>query len=50
MAHASPEELKWVIGEINAKKVVPVHTEDSEGFKAFSKNVENAKVGSVLKV
>ena len=24
--HASPEELKWVVNEINAKKVIPIHT------------------------
>ena len=50
MAHAWPEELKQEIGEINAKKVVPVHTEDAEGFGRFSKNVEAIKQNSVLKI
>ena len=32
-----------MVKEIDAKRVFPVHTQDPEGFKKFSKNVEIAE-------
>ena len=48
--HASPEELAWVIEEINAKKLIPVHTEDSRGFKKFTKKITPAAPGEKINV
>ena len=50
MAHAWPEELKQEIGEINAKKVVPVHTEAQEKFKEMGGKVVMVEVGKEVKV
>ncbi|MCX6707267.1 MAG: hypothetical protein NT001_03955 [Candidatus Woesearchaeota archaeon] len=48
--HASPEELKWVIDEIGAKKIIPVHTEAQENFKGISSNVIFPKKGNKVKL
>jgi len=41
--HLDKEGIKYVVKEIDAKRVFPVHTQDPEGFKKFSKNVEIAE-------
>jgi ribonuclease J len=41
--HLDKEGIKYVVKEINPKKVFPVHTQDPEGFKKFSKKVEIAE-------
>lgn len=43
--HASGAELKAIITEINPHRLYPVHTEHSEMFKEFFRNVEMVELG-----
>ena len=38
--HLNREQIRDVVSEINAKKVFPVHTENSDLFKQTCKNVK----------
>jgi len=38
--HATPHEIKWVIGEISPKKVVPIHTERPELFERYVSDLD----------
>ena len=48
--HCSKEDLKKAIKEINAKKVIPVHTTDAVAFREFTPKVELVKFGERVKV
>lgn len=48
--HCSKEELKEVVEKIDAKKVIPVHTNDAVVFREFTPKVELVKVGEKIKV
>lgn len=42
--HASLEEITEIISEIQPKKVIPIHTDDAEMFKAVVENVLSTEV------
>lgn len=48
--HASGEEIKKLIKEINPKTLIPVHTEHPEMFKKFHKNVVLPEVGKEMHI
>lgn len=48
--HCSKEELKEIVKRIDAKKVIPVHTEDAIEFRDFTLKLELVTVGEEVKV
>lgn len=46
--HANSEEIKEIVKRINAKKIVPIHTEHPQMFKRFSKDLIIAEYGKTL--
>ncbi|MBU5689058.1 MAG: MBL fold metallo-hydrolase [Candidatus Aenigmarchaeota archaeon] len=46
--HANSEEIREIVKRINAKKVVPIHTEHPLMFKHFVKNLIIAKYGETI--
>jgi ribonuclease J len=48
--HCSKEELKELIKDINASKVIPIHTNDAVIFREFTDKIELVKVGEKVKV
>ncbi len=46
--HANLDQLKVFAEAINARKLVPVHTESADHFEKFFKNVSNADDGHLL--
>ena len=48
--HAPKEDLKKIVTTVNPKMVIPVHTENAEGFKEFHKNVKIVKNGEKVEI
>ncbi|MEM5882984.1 MAG: MBL fold metallo-hydrolase [Candidatus Aenigmatarchaeota archaeon] len=48
--HASREEIIKIAGEIKAKKIIPIHTENVKEFKKIFKNVLIAKKGEGISI
>ncbi|MEM5777272.1 MAG: MBL fold metallo-hydrolase [Candidatus Aenigmatarchaeota archaeon] len=46
--HANSEEIKEIVKRINAKKIVPIHTEHPLMFKHFAKDVIIAKYAETI--
>lgn len=48
--HMSSEELAWLVGEVGAKVVIPVHTESPEEFRRLGGEVRIPVCGKRMRV
>ena len=48
--HASKSDIKKMVTAINPKLLIPIHTENAEGFKEFHDNVKIVKNGDKFEV
>ena len=48
--HASGSEIKDLVKKINAKKVIPIHTEHPDIFKEFTNNIKIVEQGEKINI